>query len=281
MRGFYGVLRGMRWRTFSGYQSFSPSPPGTSSPMGTPRRLCTLFQEDPCPVKSHCLPCSALALAVVFAVPSLLAQSSPAATDRQRAALKKACSSGVLSPEECKAKLAAMEAPASQAAEGGHDSRPSQAGGFPEPKGFEGGLQQYHDPRGRFNLTIPPGWQVAGDADQLRITQGSTWAVFTTSTNGGQPMDVDQALARQMQPQYQRFAVLNQGAYQTANFHHPAAGITLSTVKDGKETVMLIVTQGAGSGHYLTMISSTPNPGGGPMNGQLNNIFETVRFGQE
>lgn len=144
----------------------------------------------------------------------------------------------------------------------------------------------WHEPHGRYTLTLPAGWKLESnpEAASMKISNGSSWAIFETSSSNGESLALAQQSARQMQPMYANWTVLNQGAFETA-LHHPAGGITVQatvTTRTGsQQVVMLFVTQSAGQGHFVSMTSSAPQSGAQAINAQLMSTFNSVRFAGE
>jgi hypothetical protein len=192
---------------------------------------------------------------------TLLAAGQTTDLAHKKAALQQACASGVLTLDECKQRLAALNAPA---------GAPPAAGG-----------QIYHDPNGRFTMTIPAGWTIDTSAGNLKITNGDAWANFNTEYQTGGPLAVVQAEAQKMEQFLTDPKVLNQGSFTTAA-QYPAAGITLGCTVSAKSgpthRVMLFNVIAAGNDNYVVMTSSADYDTGRPLNAALAQAIDSVRF---
>lgn len=152
----------------------------------------------------------------------------------------------------------------------------TQPGGeFPSPGGSDSGA--YHDPQGRYSLAVPSGWNTASDNGNLTLSSGSSWVSVATS-NGAQPADVSHQIVQQIQAQYKQFQILNEGDFQ--NNGHPSHGTNATGVNPkGVRVSVLVVTIGAGGGHYLVLISSAPNDQAKQINSTVMQIAQSVKFG--
>ena len=115
---------------------------------------------------------------------------------------------------------------------------------------------QWHEPHGRYTITLPAGWQVDDSQGNLKITNGTSWAIFDTTSGQGAPLDIAQKASAQMQPMVSDWKVYGQGPFITAA-QHPAAGITVGctvpTRTGPTNRVMLFLAQSAGGGNFVTM----------------------------
>ena len=238
----------------------------------------------------------ALLSTVLFAFTVMLPlglDGQPTSVARQRAALQKACAAGAISQDECTQRLAALDAqgqqPSQTAQNIGQGNSQVQGRTTSDNPGYNAnnapiaGSTQYKEPNGRYSMTIPPGWKLEANqaAANLTIRQGEAWAIFSTSYSTQPPLGVIHKEADQMKGMYTSFQPLNDSPFTTQS-KHPAAGMTVAAVvPPGKKVVMLYVTQGAGGGNYMTMVSSAPDTQAPQTNGLLMQIFESVRFGGE
>lgn len=104
----------------------------------------------------------------------------------------------------------------------------------------------YRDPGGRYTLTVPDGWSG-------QITQ-------------------------QIQAQFTGFQSLNEGDLQING--HPSHGTNATGINPkGERVSVLIVSIGAGSGHFLTVISSSPNDQAKTVNATIMKMAQSIRFG--
>lgn len=197
---------------------------------------------------------SALALTV-------LAPAQTTDLAHKKAALQKACSAGALTPDECQQRMAALN---------GTAAAPASGGG-----------QVYKDPQGRFSITIPSGWAVDTSAGNLKITHGDAWANFNTEYQTGGPQAVAQSTALKMEQYMTDPKVLNQGNF-TTGAKYPAAGLTIgctiSTKSGPAHRIMLFNAIAAGNDNYVVMTSSADYDTGRPMNSELAQAVESIRF---
>jgi hypothetical protein len=206
---------------------------------------------------------SLLRQTLCLSVLSVSVLASAQATDlaHKKAALQQACSTGVLTPDECKQRLAALNAPA--------NAQPAAGG------------QVYRDPNGRFTITIPAGWTIDASAGNLKITNGDAWANFNTESQPGGPLAVAQSTAEKMEQFMSEPKVLNQGNF-TTGAKYPAAGITLectiSTKSGPAHRVMLFNAIAAGNDNYVVMTSSADYDTGHPLNAALAQAVDSIRF---
>ena len=140
---------------------------------------------------------------------------------------------------------------------------------------------QWREPRGRFSITIPAGWHIDDSQPSMKITNGTSWAIFDTTSLAGGPLAAAQKEANQMQPMVSNWKVVSQGDYTTPT-NHPAAGVTVTCdvpTRQGKEArVMLFTAMGAGNDNYVTMTSSVDQPTGQEANNTLVQIFHSIQF---
>jgi hypothetical protein len=154
-----------------------------------------------------------------------------------------------------------------------------QGGGgeFPSPGGSGSGA--YHDPQGRYSLSVPAGWNTASDNGNLTLSSGASWVSVATST-GAKPADVSHQIVQQIQAQYKNFQLLNEGDFQSNG--HAAHGSNATGVNPkGARVSVLVVSISAGSGNYLVLISSAPNDQAQQINGTVMQIAQSVRFAGE
>ena len=143
---------------------------------------------------------------------------------------------------------------------------------------------QWHEPHGRFTITIPAGWRVDDSQGNLKITNGDSWAIFETTSGPATALEAAQRTAAQMQPMVSDWKVYSQGPYATA-LQHPAGGVsvtcTVPTKAGPTSRVMMFLAQSAGSNNYVTMTSSVDAPTGKQASTTLSQTFDSVRFANE
>ena len=155
-----------------------------------------------------------------------------------------------------------------------------QGGGFPDPGG-SGGSGPFRDPKGRYTLTPPSGWNTAvdGNAGTATFSQNGSWATVATG-GGAQPAEANRNVVQQIQAQYKDFKILNEGDFQ--NNGHPAHGTNATGINPkGARVSVLVVSIGVGSSNYLTVISSAPNDQAKAVNGLVMQMVQSVRFSGE
>ena len=147
--------------------------------------------------------------------------------------------------------------------------------------GRENGTVWKH-PNGLYSLRVPSRWNTIESNGSLKITNGTTWAIFDTATDSGSAMDVAQKAAGNMQKFVTDWHVTNQGPFTTTG-NHTAGGLTatcaLATKTGSSNRLMMFAAQGAGGGHYVLMIASTDAATSKEMTEVLIGVFNSVRFG--
>jgi hypothetical protein len=141
----------------------------------------------------------------------------------------------------------------------------------------------YRDPQGRYSLTVPAGWAVTPPADAgsgtVQLSSGPSWAMLLP-TGGSQPLDVNHEITHQIQAQFTGFQLLNEGDFQVNG--HPAHGSTGTGINPkGMRVSVLIVSINAGSGHFLTVVSSAPNDQAKNINDTVMQLAQSIRFAGE
>lgn len=173
---------------------------------------------------------------------------------------------------------AVLLGPGSTNLEGQKGSQPiAHSGEWADMAG--GAPSVYRDPQGRYSLAVPDGWNVASDNGNVTLSSGASWVTVATS-NGAQPSDVNRQVVQQIQAQYKNFQILNEGDFQ--NSGHPSHGTNATGINPrGGRVSVLVVSVGAGSGHFLVLISSAPNEQAQQINGTVMRIAQSVRFAGE
>jgi hypothetical protein len=164
----------------------------------------------------------------------------------------------------------------------------TQAGATPAPAGgahssaashVDSGM--YRDPQGRFSLTVPEGWNAEPQADSgaLQLSSGPNWAMLMTG-GGSEPRDVNHQVTQQIQAQFTGFQLLNEGDLQVSG--HPSHGTTATGINPkGERVSVLVLSINAGSGHFLTVISSSPNDQAKAVNATVMQMAQSIRFAGE
>lgn len=95
---------------------------------------------------------------------------------------------------------------------------------------------------------------------------------------GGEPREVNHQLTQQIQSQFTAFQLLNEGELQING--HPSHGTNATGVNPKGERVSILVRSiSAGSGHFLTVISSSPNDQAKTVNATIMQMAQSIRFG--
>ena len=141
------------------------------------------------------------------------------------------------------------------------------------------GSGMYRDPQGRYRLSVPDGWNTSVDNGTLQVSSGSSWAVLMTG-GGSQAGDVNHQVTQQIQAQYTQFQKLNEGDLQVNG--HPAHGTTATGINPkGERVSVLVLSIGAGSGNFLTVVSSSPNDQAKVVNATVMQMAQSIRFAGE
>jgi hypothetical protein len=139
----------------------------------------------------------------------------------------------------------------------------------------------FHDPQGRYSLAVPDGWTAAPQADSgtLQLSSGPNWAMVIAG-NGSVPSDVNQQVTQQIQAQFTGFQLLNEGDLQVNG--HPSHGTTATGMNPkGERVSILVLSISAGAGHFLTVISSSPNDQAKTINATVMQMAQSIRFAGE
>lgn len=204
-----------------------------------------------------------LTLAPLFLLCSAFGQ-----TDAKTVAVQRACAAGVLTPEECRTQLEKLK-PSSSNASTSAQSRPSS------------GVGHWRDPKGRYTIAIAPGWAVDDSKGNLKVSKGTSWAIFDTETGKPDPMDVARTNAEQMHGMVAGWQVVQQEYFETPK-HHPCAGVVaVANVTDragSKPRVLNFVAQSAGSGNYVTMTGSSLKESATTDGNEVMSMFNSIRF---
>ena len=139
----------------------------------------------------------------------------------------------------------------------------------------------FHDPQGRYSLTVPDSWTAAPQADSgaLQLSSGSNWAMVMAG-NGSVPGDVNHQVTQQIQAQFTGFQLLNEGDLQVNG--HPSHGTTATGMNPkGERVSVLVLSISAGSGHFLTVVSSSPRDQAKAVNATVMQMAQSIRFAGE
>ncbi len=215
--------------------------------------------------------------------PATAAPTAPgksAGNPQQLAALQKACAAGVFTPEECAAKRKML-------AGGGNPANDyvDYASAAPQAPAQTGGSSQvYRDPRGRFSVSVPPGWTAApqgqGGDDGVQISQGSSWAILSPFSGAKQPGDVVNSLYGQFQQQYKNLKMVDHQPFQLGA-HDAAYAMFTGVNPKGVEVSFVISGIHASGANYLAMISNTPVAEAEKVSQLFRDMSLSIRFAGE
>ncbi len=135
----------------------------------------------------------------------------------------------------------------------------------------------YRDPGGRYSLTVPADWSAEPPANSgvLQLSSGPNWAMIVAG--GGEPREVNHQVTQQIQAQFTGFQLLNEGELKING--HPSHGTNATGMNPKGEGVsVLVLTIGAGNGHVLTVISSSPNKQAKGVNDTIMKMAQSIRF---
>ena len=161
------------------------------------------------------------------------------------------------------------------------DPSPAPAGHVNASAPMQSGSGIYRDPQGRYQLTVAEGWSAEPQAGSgaLQLTSGPSWAMIMTGS-GSVPSDVNHQDTQQIQAQFTGFQLLNEGDLQVNG--HPSHGTTATGINPkGERVSVLVLSISAGSGHFLTVISSSPNDQAKTMNAAVMKMAQSIRFAGE
>lgn len=161
-------------------------------------------------------------------------------------------------------------------ASGQASSEPATAG--EADASMQSGAQVFSDPQGRYRLTVPAGWSATPQADSgaLELAFGPSWAMLMTGS-GSVPGDVNHQVTQQIQAQFSGFQLLNEGDLLVNG--HPSHGTTATGINPkGARVSVLVLSISAGSGHFLTIVSSSPNDLARKINATVMEMAQSIRF---
>jgi len=212
-------------------------------------------------------------------------------TARQIAALKRACSIGALSKEECDQKMVALMRPVAPAPVNADrfNSPASQTITSNDPSWTPGQSPRangnvYRDNQGRYSLIVPDGWTARPDTDgsgTLQLKHGSAWATIglTTGTEQGssKPVDIAHGILQDLKPDYREPQLLDEGDFE--NNGHAAHGANATGIdRKGARVAVTVVSIQARGLYFLSVVSSAPNDQAYEINDQVMQMVKSIRF---
>jgi hypothetical protein len=201
-----------------------------------------------------------LALFAAVRSGTALAQNDPNLAAKL-SALDKLCASGVLAPDECARRHAALtgaQTPASANAGPGHTFR---------------------DPQGRYSAPLPDQWNASSDNGVARLSSGANWVMLIPGTDGAP----DQAASSVIGDIRRQYKSLNQAQSGRPKINgHDAVFATFNGVNgNGQEVAVTVAGIQAPGGHVLVYVSSAPLAGINSVSPQFNSILQGIRFAGE
>ena len=212
--------------------------------------------------------------------------------------LQKACASGVLTKDECAAKMAALTSDSATPPRSTSRQMESQSAGAAaeefarqtpergsvdwELKG-QGGSNLYRDARGRFSVKVPPGWsarpQGENGSEGVEISRGSSWIYIGPYGNVRNTDDVVNGIISQYQPQYQDF----HGDYRNAqvNGRDTTYGFFSGVNAKGEQVAIRLAGIAAPGGHFLGVMVSIPQSEAASLDPVIKEMFMSISFGGE
>lgn len=137
---------------------------------------------------------------------------------------------------------------------------------------------RYRDPHGRYSLDVPDGWKAEfqGNSGALQLSSGASWAMLLAG-GGSVPIDVNHQVTQQIQAQFKDFQLLNEGDLQING--RASHGSTLTGINPkGERVSVLVLSINAGSGRFLTVISSSPNDLAKAVNATIVKMAQSIQF---
>jgi hypothetical protein len=208
---------------------------------------------------------------------------------RQIAVLKKACSNGVLSKEECDQKMAALTKQPETASANTDQSTVIESNDPNPPPNMNvrTNSKGYRDEQGRYSLAVPEGWTARPETDgsgTLQLSRGQAWATVTLMTGTGEgssrPVEIAHAILQDLQSDYQQPQLLDEGDFRSNG--HEAHGANATGIdKRGRRVSVTVVSVQARGLDFLSVVSSAPNDQAEEINGQVMQMVKSIRFGGE
>lgn len=137
---------------------------------------------------------------------------------------------------------------------------------------------RYQDPHGRYSLNVPDGWTAEPQPDSgvLQVSSGPNWAMLLAG-GGTVPVEVNHQVTQQIQAQFKDFKLLNEGDLQVNG--RPSHGTTATGINPkGERVSVLVLSINAGNGHFLTIISSSPNDQAKQVNATIVQMAQSIQF---
>jgi hypothetical protein len=137
----------------------------------------------------------------------------------------------------------------------------------------------FKDPRGRYSLSIPPGWEVSMAGDDPTFHNGASWIQVRIVTAKSPSAAVDQA-ADLFRSQFTAFNTVNRGNTTIAG--RASHGLNVDAITTaGQRVSVLLTAQPQGGKQYFVLVSSTPVAQAPQLNTSVMNLANSVHFSGE
>ena len=137
----------------------------------------------------------------------------------------------------------------------------------------------FKDPRGRYSLSIPPGWEVSMAGDDPTFHNGASWIQVRIVTAKSPSAAVDQA-ADLFRSQFTAFNTINRGNTTIAG--RASHGLNVDAITTaGQRVSVLLTAQPQGGKQYFVLVSSTPVAQAPQLNTSVMNLANSVHFSGE
>jgi hypothetical protein len=137
----------------------------------------------------------------------------------------------------------------------------------------------FKDPRGRYSLSIPPGWEVSMAGDDPTFHNGASWIQVRIVPAKSPSAAVDQA-ADLFRSQFTAFNTINRGNTTIAG--RASHGLNVDAITtSGQRVSVLLTAQPQGDRLYFVLVSSTPVAQAAQLNTSVMTLANSVRFSGE
>jgi len=135
----------------------------------------------------------------------------------------------------------------------------------------------FHDPRGRYTLSIPAGWEISMTGDDPTFHDGASWIKVCLIVAPSASAAVDKA-SNLFRPQFTAFNTINRG--NTVIGGRSSHGLNIDGMTSaGQRVSVLLTAQPAGpSRQYFVLVSATPVAQAPQLNSSIMALANSVRF---
>jgi hypothetical protein len=138
----------------------------------------------------------------------------------------------------------------------------------------------FQDPRGRYSLSMPPGWEVSMAGDDPTFHNGASWIQVRIVTARSPSAAVDQ-IADLFRPQFTAFNTINRGNTTIAGRVSHGLNVDGVTTAGQRVSVLLTAQPAGGAKQYFVLVSSTPVAQAPQLNTSVMALANSVRFSGE